>query len=404
MIKILFAVFFSIISLCVYSQVQFEKGYYIDNNNVRTECLIKNLGWKYNPTNFEYKSLNDSLTANSNIKTATIETIKEFGIEGVFRYSRFTVQMDRSSEAISELKKDREPVFEESTMFLKLLIGGEANLYVYESGKLTRYFYETASSDITQLVYKLYKTENDEISKNKQFQQQIWNNLKCENISIGDIERIRYIQSDLTKYFVKFNECIDSDVIQFQKEKTKLPFSLFLRPGITFANAEMESLSDNKVDFGNNTNLRVGLEAEFILPYNKNKWAIVIEPTYQSFESDAMLLTQNVNVEYHSIDFPLKLRYYSFLNEGSRIYLNAGIITGLTYNSQIVFGSNDVWGVDNDISYTLGAGYSYKGRLNLEFMLNGSRDFTRYIVNWETKYNTFSIVFGYRVFSNTLKK
>ncbi|UZR99248.1 porin family protein [Chondrinema litorale] len=396
--KTLFTIIISLLASFTFAQVKFEKGYFIDNNNQRTDCLIKNLGWKNNPTSFEYKALKDS--SSTNTQTATIETIKEFGVEGAFRYSRFTVQMDKSSSAISDLTKDREPVFEEATLFLKLLVGGKINLYVYETGKLTRFFYNTPSGDVNQLVYKLYKTESGEISKNVYYQQQLWNEVKCEELSMSDAKRVRYLQNDLIKYFVKYNECENADLILFQKGKSKMPFSLSLRPGVTFANTTMESVSDNEIDFGSKTNLRIGLEAEFVLPYNKNKWAIVIEPTYQSFESEGMLLTQNVSFEYHSIDFPLKLRYYSFLNDNSKIYLNAGVLTSLLFNSEITFGTNDVRALDNDLSFTLGAGYNFKNRLNLEFILNGSRDLTRDNLNWETKYNAFSIILGYKLFSN----
>ncbi|MBT29784.1 MAG: tRNA modification GTPase [Thalassobius sp.] len=396
--KVLLTITITLLTTLAFAQVKFEKGYFIDNNNQRTDCLIKNLGWKNNPTSFEYKALKDS--SSTNTQTANIETVKEFAVEGAFRYSRFTVQMDKSSFAISELGKDREPVFEEATLFLKLLVGGKANLYVYENGKLTRFFYQTASGKVNQLVYKLYKTESGEISKNIYYQQELWNEVKCETMSMSDAERVRYLQNDLIKYFIKYNECENADLIQFQKGKSKMPFSLSLRPGVTFANTTMESVSDNEIDFGSKTNLRIGLEAEFVLPYNKNKWAIVIEPTYQSFESEGMLLTQNVSFKYHSIDFPLKLRYYSFLNNNSKIYLNAGVLTSLLFNSEIAFGNNDIRALDNDLSLTIGAGYSFKDRLNLEFILNGSRDFTRDNLNWETKYNSFSIVLGYKLFTN----
>ena len=38
-----------------YSQITFEKGYFISNDGIKTECFIKNLDWRNNPTEFEYK-------------------------------------------------------------------------------------------------------------------------------------------------------------------------------------------------------------------------------------------------------------------------------------------------------------------------------------------------------------
>jgi hypothetical protein len=41
---------------------------------------------------------------------------------------------------------------------------------------------------------------------------------------------------------------------------------------------------DNKISF------RIGLEAEFILPFNKNKWAVFAEPTYQYYKTEKQSL------------------------------------------------------------------------------------------------------------------
>ena len=38
-----------------FAQISFEKGYFINNANQKTNCLIKNQDWKDNPTEFEYK-------------------------------------------------------------------------------------------------------------------------------------------------------------------------------------------------------------------------------------------------------------------------------------------------------------------------------------------------------------
>ena len=71
----------TILSFNCYSQISFEKGYYIDNSNQKTNCLIKNIDWKNNPTQFEYK-----LSENSESKKKTIESIKEFGINNISKY------------------------------------------------------------------------------------------------------------------------------------------------------------------------------------------------------------------------------------------------------------------------------------------------------------------------------
>ena len=67
---LLFIIFF--ISITTNAQIIFEKGYFINNNNQKTECLIKNLDWRKNPTDYKYK-----LSQNDLAKVATISSVKE---------------------------------------------------------------------------------------------------------------------------------------------------------------------------------------------------------------------------------------------------------------------------------------------------------------------------------------
>jgi hypothetical protein len=87
-----------------FGQIVFEKGYFIDNNNSKTECLIKNYDWRTNPVKIEYK-LNDS----TEVQKMDITTIKEFGIYNFSRFIRAKVKIDRSSVDITNLSEKRNP-------------------------------------------------------------------------------------------------------------------------------------------------------------------------------------------------------------------------------------------------------------------------------------------------------
>lgn len=128
MIKKITTLAIMIISFNAIAQISFEKGYFISNNNQKIECLIKNMDWKDNPTKFLYK-----LEEDQNSKTATIQTVKEFGINNVSKYVRFSVSIDRSSENINELSDSRSPIFNNEILFLKTLVEAKASLYYYEA-------------------------------------------------------------------------------------------------------------------------------------------------------------------------------------------------------------------------------------------------------------------------------
>lgn len=123
---ILLAFFFCQIS---YSQVYYEKGYYIDDNNQKVDCLIKNVDWKNSPTEFDYK-LSDA----DNPQRLTIQSVKEFCIYNSVKYIKSTVNIDKSSDQTSSLSLEKNPIFQVEVLFLKVLIEGKANLYSFEDG------------------------------------------------------------------------------------------------------------------------------------------------------------------------------------------------------------------------------------------------------------------------------
>ena len=71
----------ALIGINCYSQISFEKGYYINNSNQKVNCLIKNYDWKNNPIDFEYKILETDQE-----KKASLKSIKEFGIYNISIY------------------------------------------------------------------------------------------------------------------------------------------------------------------------------------------------------------------------------------------------------------------------------------------------------------------------------
>ncbi|WP_067151165.1 hypothetical protein [Pseudotamlana agarivorans] len=129
------SILITVLCTICYSQISYEPGYFIDNNNEKTDCLIKNMDWKNNPTEFEYK-----LTEEGESQKATIHSVKEFEVTNMSQYVRFTVNIDRSSEALSKISHDKNPAFKEEVLFLKTILVGKANLYEYNDGNLKRFF------------------------------------------------------------------------------------------------------------------------------------------------------------------------------------------------------------------------------------------------------------------------
>jgi hypothetical protein len=399
----------AILSFNCYSQITYEKGYYIDNMNQKTNCLIKNIDWITNPTEFEYK-----LSENSESKKATIKSIKEFGVDNISKYIRATVNIDRSSENINSLSNDKNPIFKEEELFLKVLIQGKATLYEYVDGVL-RYFYNNDNSKIEQLIFKNYYISDDNLGINNRFRQQLWVDLKCPNIKISEIENLDYKKDELVDFFVKYNKCNNPEFVSFEEKPKKDLFNLSIRPRInssslTIQNPSYATNNSRDVDFDNKIGFGFGLEAEFILPFNKNKWAITIEPTYQSFKSEKTTNVKDLpggvliaNVNYRSIEVPVGLRHYFFLNNNSKIFINAAYTFDLSSKSSIELTGKDGYSlssleIETRTNLAIGIGYKQNDRYSLEIRYQTDREILGNYASWSSEYKTSSIVFGYTLF------
>ncbi|MFB9053080.1 tRNA modification GTPase [Formosa undariae] len=440
----IFIILIAFISNHCYSQIYFEKGYYIDNTNQKTTCLIKNIDWKNNPTEFEYK-----LSEESEPKNATLESVKEFGVDNISKYIRNTVNIDRSTENINKLNNDKNPSFKEEQLFLKVLIEGKASLYEYIDTNLKRYFYSIEHSNIEQLIFKSFKTNENQIRKNNKFKQQLWTDLNCPNFQMTKIESLDYKKSDLINFFIDYNACYNQQVINFEEKQKKDLFNLTLRPrlnsssltlnpnseGSGLNNSDFNSAVFEDIDFDNEIRFGFGVEAEFILPFNKNKLAIVIEPTYQSFKSEkesnisaAFIgggVTKDseiiIEVDYASIEVPLSLRYYFFLNKTSKIFVNVSSVFEINLDSSIKFDvttdnyynipSPPDYEIDDSIPYifqpleiesrinwAFGIGYKFQDKYSLEMRYQTNRDLLSENSSWKSEYNTLALILGYTVF------
>ncbi|WP_299218946.1 tRNA modification GTPase [uncultured Aquimarina sp.] len=400
-----------------YGQIKFEKGYFIDNNGVKAECFIKNKDWSANPTAFKYKT-----TLDSDSKTKTIQTVQEFGILERSIYRRFEVSMDRSTDKIIELGSDQEPQYTKETIFLKVLVDGDAVLYGYTESDFVRFFYSIKGAKVKQLIHKRYLSKEGSVAKNNQFRRQLWSDLRCENIQMKEVQNLDYYKKDLIKYFIKYNTCLNPSFKFIEKKKkASESFNISIRPGVHQSRLTLDDNSissfTKEVDFGNDQNFRIGLEIEYILPFNKSKWSVFIEPTYQSYKVDerevdflpssvVVASRTTASVDYKSLELPIGIRHNLFVNDHSKIFLNGGFVFDFPLDSKIdlivdITGGANFNVIDNEItsssSFAFGIGYQYK-KYSIELRYRSNRNLFVKDINTNSKYQTAALIIGYTLF------
>jgi len=418
--KLLFVLFALQFCIQSYSQVNFEKAYFIDNNGVRTECFIKNKDLYNSPISFKYK-LNEE---ESTVSVGELKNIKEFGIDNIIKYERHTLKVDMSSTDLNKLSEKSEPEWKERTLFLRVLIDGAATFYEYIEDNSKKYFYKLNNSPVEQLIYKKYHTpayydgsnvvNEGGLSVNKEFQRQLWSNLSCDNATMEKVMKLEYTNKDLSNYFMEYNNCKNYTFIDLNKKENKDSFNFKLKSGMMTASLQIPygSIYNGYVDFGSKPSLCLGAEMEYIMPFNRNKWAINLETSYQNYQKEISTKTASfwgsedviVNkweVNYKYFDLGLGLRHYMFLNDKSSVFLNLEFVFGFPIQSNIKVDNNLYRDIFTRMGNSYGFGYSYNKKYSLEFKLS-SNHLDKYYAY--SQYDTFSVILGYTIFNNAKRK
>lgn len=378
------------ITLISFGQINYESGYFIDNNNKRVECLIKNIDWKNNPTEFAYK-----VTANAIPEKGSLNTVKEFGVTDFSKYVRADVKIDISSSELDNLSNQANPEWQEERLFLNMLVEGKAKLYYYEKSRFVRFFYSLSDTSIVQLIYKEYYASENQLAENFTYRTQLWNNVRCVNEGLNSVENLRYNKSELERYFKKYNANEESTTLVYSAKKNRDSFQLRLTPGLNYSSVKAANAfaSNEFVDFGPKINFRIGVEAQFILPFNKNKWGILFDPSFQYFNASGQNSYEKVEMKYQSIEFPIGLRHRFYINENLTFFVDALFITNYSFDFNSTISSLEV---RTGNSYAIGGGAGFK-KLSAEIRYSTQRNLLRDYIYWSTDYRRISLILGFKI-------
>lgn len=383
---------FIFISSPVFSQINFESGYFIDNYNVKTNCLIRNVGWQKNPTEIDYK-----LSDGDNVKKIMLSEIKEFNVGDSYKYRRFKTNLDRSSSDVNNLSSEKNPLWVEETLLLKILVEGEINLYQYEGVNLIRYFISTGNHEIAeQLVCKEYRAEYTDIGVNNYFRQQLLNTLKSNNLNINDFKNLTYKKKELTNLILKYNKTKELKSINYEINQNQGEVNLKIIAGVNATSLNISNyISNVDYTFDLLPVFHLGIESEYILPFNQKKWSIFTEPNFQSYKpSENTNRNQLVEAKYNFIEIPFGLRYHMFINNKSKLFIGMGMNLAFTSKSSITYSGLELE-VSNSTNFHTSIGFS-KGHYSAEIRYNLNREVIPTYISWQSKYNSIGILIGYK--------
>ncbi len=385
-------------------QKQYTTGYFIDNQGKTTKCHIKNIGARNNPIQINFK-----LNGDSKVQTASMAEVAEFGV-GDLLFRRYEVPVDRSGDDLSQIGNSKLPTYQVETIYLKQLIPGAAVLYAYVNQGVVTYYYSLDGADPKPLTYNRYRKADNSIATNNAFRHQLITDLACDDLSFQDVQNTSYTQSDLSNFFVKYNQCVDPDY-SFQPEvlpRSKL--HVHFRPGVLAYRYDTQStmLSRISADFGKQTGFRVGMEFEWYLALPQSQWAVVVEPTYATVnfkEVDGNFIyvatgaqdTDKAKAHHHTVGGAIGLRRYFQVSNSNGIFIDATSVLEIPLDSSVEFENFDNPETGSTFHLALGLGLSHKEKLKLQARYGLKRNPLKDELNWSSSLSSLELTFSYRI-------
>ncbi|AWI26045.1 outer membrane beta-barrel protein [Flavobacterium pallidum] len=372
------------------AQIEFVPGYFIDNNNKTTTCLVRDEGWKDNPVTFQYK-----MSAASEAKIGHISEVSAFGVDDGTQFRRFKVDVDQSSNEINALSASKQPEFSEQTLFLKYLVEGDISLLSYDQGNQRRYFiYKKETDTVEQLICKNYLVDATTIAENNYFRQQLFNALKSEQLTQKDFQNLEYRQSSLIPIFEKYYAGSGQTFTSKEKQISKGSLHFSVSGGINFSGVSFESPTVD-ANTGVHATPGIGVELESVLPFNHNKWSLFVNPNFHRFEYDGSVSNVKLEVDYKAVNIPLGFRHYMFLQKQSRLFIDGGYNIGVTLSSTLKYGGTE-FKLEKGSNMFLGFGYNYK-----KYSIKSRYNFVQGLISshtWSIGYGSIQLMLSYQIF------
>lgn len=249
--------------------------------------------------------------------------------------------------------------------------------------------------------------DDSKIRENIRFKQQIWDEIRYEGLDKKDLRRINYSRKDLVDYFIKYNS---SGASEFKHYTHVRKSGKYLNLGLKIGG--LSSSFDFNGTLKSNQVYRAAVEVEYMMPFNRNKWSLIVEPSFQYFNGtynqknwktyDEVLygiddltffskkILDDESVDAKSLLIPVGIRHNLFLKNNSRIFINASVVF------EVLFGEPEIKsGLHRDFrSYEFGLGYKYNNTYSVEIKYGDSFVPVSY-AGMQSDMQSFGIFLGY---------
>ncbi|MEM6863968.1 MAG: hypothetical protein AAF575_02255 [Bacteroidota bacterium] len=395
------------------AQFTFEKGYFIDRDGNKVDCLIENKRWLFFPKQVFYK-----LTQNSDKMSFTVENCEEFriGNEGV--YKRVKASFPITQSQLKKKETTPEPEMIELDVFVQTIVEGNASLFWYNDDNGVVYLYQKEEGPIQPLIYKKYVQEDQLIRQNNRYKAQLIKDFNCGNAPI--VQKTKYQRKTLIAYFEHLNTCSGNNDYRIYERTANQKANFFVGLKI-WAGLEQNQYQararnpDRTFNFDDAISSKFGVEVEAFFPYFGYK-KISVFLSGQISQADNMfpfpesdIGSRAYNVDYSIFELQIGARYYFYVGKNGSFFVEAALAPDFFGNSTVSLDrtiSLDSFeermetqeigtSFNNRFGASFGLGYSYKRKIYLRAGLRTGQSVIDEGIFFEDTLNRMSLSLGY---------
>lgn len=399
--KIVF-IFIFLFSLLSYSQDS-QSGYYITNNNQRIEGYFKTIDFLDSTNSVEFKT-----NSEDNFEKLNLDNVQEYGIGNEFKLKKYTFDLDVSNNNQGNLSWDKNPEWKSTTDFLNVIIEGEASLFSYKSIVGTRFFYTLKNNDVpTQFIYKRYRLNQNSISENNMFRQQLFIDINCEGKNVDDFSKISYRKEKFIEYFEKYNTCVNKSYVLYRNltgKKVKLKYTVFTGVySMSFAIPGTPFLPDNEV---NTNSYSFGGEVALVVP--SGKWEIFTKLEVETLKirneiQSSALAFRGYSIDTYLFNVDLGARYNYIINNKNKLFLDAAILVSIPNADITAYHKNSMRNetiniyTSSTIGSDFGLGYVYNNKFGIALRYTPKRNIIESSLDYSTEISKLGLSLRYTI-------
>ena len=258
------------------------------------------------------------------------------------------VKIDKSPYELFALQvpdpvENRESFIKTDTIFLKVLVKGNLDLYYHkDEDNKPHFFIKRDQQDFTELIQekKLVRKEDGSgtfIKTKELYKGQLNFELNDCLKSYSIIEGLEFEIESILKAVVGYNQCSNQLDYEFGDDGIKAKSNFFIFGGINNMSPKFkdESRPDlRESDFGTNFSPTLGIRHEFIPKNNLGKMTLITDLLYNPYNltgyheirnSDEFYTMTNHKIQTSTIALKNAIRF-NFLKEKSKIFYDFGIL------------------------------------------------------------------------------